>query len=198
MATRTALPNERKRQILEAAAAVFSRSGYHEARMDDIAEAAGLSKGALYLYFPGKEALITALLEGHLDRALHFMQELVGVEGTVRERLLAYIRHEAEELDGMRTILPVCYEFYAAALRQEAGAAFFKSYFRRYVDLLAEMIRQGIERGELRHAGPMQTAILLAGTHEGLTLLWLMDPTAFDWSAQMESGLQLVLDALVV
>lgn len=198
MATRTALANERKRQILEAAAAVFSRSGYHEARMEDIAEEAGLSKGALYLYFSSKETLITALLEGHLDRALRFMQELVSAQGTVRDRLMSYIRHEAEELDSMRVILPVCYEFYAAALRQAEGAAFFKSYFRRYVDLLAQMIQQGIDRGELRHADPTRTAILLAGSHEGLTLLWLMDPDAFDWSAQMESGLQLVLDALLV
>ncbi len=198
MSARTALPAERKRQILDAAAVVFSRSGYHETRMDDIAEAAGLSKGALYLYFPGKEALITALLEGHLDRTLHFMQSLVGVDGTVRDRLMSYIRHEAEELESMRTILPVCYEFYAAALRQEEVAAFFKSYFHRYLDLLAEMVHQGINRGELRQADPRQTAILLAGSHEGLTLLWLMDPTAFDWTAQMESGLQLVLDALVV
>jgi AcrR family transcriptional regulator len=194
--TRTALPDERKRQILEAAAAVFSRQGYHEARMDDIAEVSGLSKGALYLYFPGKAALITTLLESHLDRSLHFMQSLVHGEGTVRERLLAYIRHEASELESMRAILPLCYEFYAAALREQEVAAFFKRYFVQYLDLLGAMVRQGIERGELRQADPRQTAILLAGSHEGLTLLWLMDPTAFDWTAQMESSLQLVLDAL--
>ncbi|HEX8597597.1 MAG TPA: TetR/AcrR family transcriptional regulator [Chloroflexia bacterium] len=198
MATRTALPDERKRQILEAATAVFSRSGYHEARMDDIAEASGLSKGALYLYFPGKAALITTLLESHLDRSLHFMQGLVHREGTVRDRLLAYIRHEAGELESMRAILPLCYEFYAAALREQEVAAFFKSYFGRYLDLLDQMIRQGIGRGELKQTDPRQTAILLAGSHEGLTLLWLMDPTTFDWTAQMESSLQLVLDALAV
>ena len=197
MATRTALPAERKRQILDAAASVFSRAGYYEARMDDIADEAGLSKGALYLYFPGKEALITALLEGHLDHSLHFMEALVGMEGTVRDRLTSYIRHESGELESMRAILPVCYEFYAAALRQEEAAAFFKSYFRRYLDLLAEIVQQGIDRGELRQADPRQTAILLAGSHEGLTLLWLMDPTAFDWTTQMESGLQLVLAALM-
>ncbi|HET6312894.1 MAG TPA: TetR/AcrR family transcriptional regulator [Chloroflexia bacterium] len=198
MATRTALPAERKRQILDAAASVFSRAGYYEARMDDIADEAGLSKGALYLYFTGKEALSIALVEGHLDHSLRFMEGLVSAEGTVRDRLMSYIRHESEELESMRAILPVCYEFYAAALRQEEAAAFFKSYFRRYLDLLAEMVQQGTDRGELRQADPRQTAILLAGSHEGLTLLWLMDPTAFDWTAQMESGLQLVLDALVV
>lgn len=197
MATRTALPAERKRQILEAAAEVFARSGYHETRMDDIADVAGLSKGALYLYFPSKAALITALLESHLDRALHFMQSLVDTEGTVRERLLAYIRHEADNLDTMRAILPVCYEFYAAALREEDVASFFKGYFRQYVELLAQIISQGIERGELRQTDPRQTAVMLAGSHEGLTLLWLMDPAAFDWREQLERGLHLVLDALV-
>ena len=53
----------RKEQILEAAATVFSQFGLYQARMEDIAAEAGLSKGTIYLYFKDKDPLIQALAE---------------------------------------------------------------------------------------------------------------------------------------
>jgi AcrR family transcriptional regulator len=51
------LPEERPKQILDAALAVFAEHGLAAARLDDIAKRAGLSKGTIYLYFPNKEEL---------------------------------------------------------------------------------------------------------------------------------------------
>jgi len=51
------LPEERPKQILDAALAVFAERGLAAARLDDIAKLAGLSKGTIYLYFPNKEEL---------------------------------------------------------------------------------------------------------------------------------------------
>jgi AcrR family transcriptional regulator len=52
-----------RRRILAAAIEVFAREGYHAARMDAIARAAGASKGALYFHFPGKLELFSALVD---------------------------------------------------------------------------------------------------------------------------------------
>jgi AcrR family transcriptional regulator len=54
---------QRRAQILEAALAVFSRDGFHAARVESIAREAGLAKGTIYLYFPTKEALLAAAVE---------------------------------------------------------------------------------------------------------------------------------------
>jgi AcrR family transcriptional regulator len=58
--------DERRRQLLNAAHEVFVAHGYHGAAMDDIAEAAKVSKPVLYQHFPGKRELYLALLESHL------------------------------------------------------------------------------------------------------------------------------------
>ncbi|MBG6182146.1 AcrR family transcriptional regulator [Arthrobacter sp. CAN_A214] len=58
--------DERRRQLLNAAHEVFVVHGYHGAAMDDIAEAAKVSKPVLYQHFPGKRELYLALLESHL------------------------------------------------------------------------------------------------------------------------------------
>ncbi len=52
---------EAKSRILDAANKVFAEKGYHEATMDDIAKRLGVSKGAIYLYFAGKEDLFEAM-----------------------------------------------------------------------------------------------------------------------------------------
>lgn len=56
-----------RRRVLAAAMEVFAREGYHAARMDAIAQAAGVSKGALYFHFPGKLPLFSALVDEFAD-----------------------------------------------------------------------------------------------------------------------------------
>jgi AcrR family transcriptional regulator len=58
--------DERRRQLLAAAQEVFVANGFHGAAMDDIADAAGVSKPVLYQHFPGKQDLYLALLDSHL------------------------------------------------------------------------------------------------------------------------------------
>ena len=58
---RRELPEVRREQILDAAATVFLDRGLTQATMADVAEAAGVAKGTIYLYFDSKSAVLTAL-----------------------------------------------------------------------------------------------------------------------------------------
>src|SRR5438128_11841330 len=58
------LPEERPKQILDAALAVFAERGLAAARLDDIAKRAGVSKGTIYLYFANKEELFRGVVRG--------------------------------------------------------------------------------------------------------------------------------------
>ena len=58
---------DKRIEILEAAALIFAGRGYAAARMDDIAEAAGVAKGTLYLYFQSKQELFVSLLESRSE-----------------------------------------------------------------------------------------------------------------------------------
>ena len=64
--------------VLTAAAQVFEERGYTGGTTNRIAEAAGVSIGTLYQYFPSKEALAVALLERHIDETQRQMREWVG------------------------------------------------------------------------------------------------------------------------
>lgn len=63
MATPSPSPNPKLARILDAAYQVFAAKGFHEARIEEIAEQAGVAKGTVYLYFPSKQELYLAMLE---------------------------------------------------------------------------------------------------------------------------------------
>lgn len=66
----------RPEEILEAALAEFTTRGFEAARMEDIAKTAGISKAAIYLYFPSKTALLEALIEAKIGPLANQVQSL--------------------------------------------------------------------------------------------------------------------------
>src|SRR3990172_12834684 len=67
-------PEVRPQQILEAAFRVFGTRGLHQATLDDVARAAGITKGTIYLYFPDKAALFSAMLKARVNDLLPPME----------------------------------------------------------------------------------------------------------------------------
>lgn len=66
----------RRKQVLDAAASCFSRSGFHGASMAEISKAAGMSAGHIYNYFDSKDAIIAAFVEQNVERVTALMRDL--------------------------------------------------------------------------------------------------------------------------
>jgi AcrR family transcriptional regulator len=71
---------DRQRRILDAALSVFTRRGYREASVDEIAEEAQTSKGGVYFHFPGKQTLFRALLDLSARRLLDRVETAIATE----------------------------------------------------------------------------------------------------------------------
>lgn len=87
---RTRIQTRNREAILAAGLTVFSALGFRGATLDEIAKDAGLSKPNLLYYFPSKEAIYTALLEGLLDTWLDPLRAL-NPDGAALDELLAYV-----------------------------------------------------------------------------------------------------------
>ena len=196
MSPRPDVSEERRRQILDAALAVFARSGFSRARVEDIARETGLSKGTLYLYFDGKEAIIHAILERLFTLEMEDLEAIERAEGPVGERLLLLTRHFTADVERLQALFPVIYEFYAMAARQEAHRAFFQKYFKVYRESLAGLVQQGIDRGEFHAVDAGDVAIAIGSIYEGLALLWMVDPQAVQLEEQGAGAIRLLLRGL--
>ncbi len=196
MSPRPDVSEERKEQIISAATAVFARLGFHEARMEDIAKEAGLSKGTLYLYFKSKDDVIAAILDQFYHRGLQDLQMAQGYEGSIADLLVMMTQFLAAEAERMIGLLPIAFEFYALAARREDVRQSIKAYFQTYREALAMLIQMGIERGEFRPVDPQEVAITLAAIFEGLAILEATDPAVVRWETFGVKAVRLLLEGL--
>jgi TetR/AcrR family fatty acid metabolism transcriptional regulator len=164
--------------------------------MEDIAHASGLSKGALYLYFKSKDAIIAALLRTLFAWELRGARAIVDREGTAAERLLLITHMFADELDRMVVAMPILMEFYAVAFRQSAVREHLGHMYEEFRVPLATLVRQGIERGEFRLVEPDDVALTWTALIEGLTLLWVVNPRGIAWRTRADAAVHLLLDGL--
>jgi len=196
MAPKPDVSEERKKQILEAASEVFSQKGFDEARMEDIAEQTGLSKGALYLYFKSKDDLITSILDLAFQREFKQMESLDASEMSATEALEKIVDLALEDFAGMLRLLPVAYEFLALAFRNRVVQKTLKEYFNRYMNVMVPVVQRGIDSGEFRPVDAKQVAITTGAILEGTILLWVYDKNLVDPVQNIHSGIQLLLEGL--
>lgn len=189
-------PEDRERQIIEAAMAVFAREGFHDARMEDIAKESQLGKGTLYLYFKSKDAIIAALLRYFFNLQLKRLRAIEGGEGSVSDLLMAYTRQLVFEAEGLAIFSSIAFEFYAIAMRDKEVRRLFGEFFTGYRAALVRVIQRGIASGEFRSVDPDEIAVTITALLEGLNLLNTVDRSALRIREASESSIRLLLDAI--
>ncbi len=85
------LTGVRRQQIVQAAIKLFSRRGYEATRAEDIAEAAKIAKGTLYLYFRSKESIYAAAMAHAVHELQRLSDERIGAAANFRDKLAAAI-----------------------------------------------------------------------------------------------------------
>jgi AcrR family transcriptional regulator len=145
------LPEERPRQILEAALDIFSERGLAAARLEDIAKAAGVSKGTIYLYFPNKEALFCEMVRQMIGEFIAQAQDHYSTTaGSATDQLREYAASLWEYLrsplfEKMHRIVTGDLQNYPALLK-----FFMEEVPQRSMNVEASIIRRGIASGEFR------------------------------------------------
>lgn len=165
----------RRKTILEAAKQIFFQQGFHAATMSRIAEAAELSKGSLYIYFPGKKELYFTILLDGLD--------------ILEKKLSKAVKGRKKWDQRLRRVCLAYYEFYCEhrnyfhimILMQDGQIAngvsdplFEEIYSRGSLCLayLVQNLQQGMEQGEIEAGDPAELATVLWGSLNGLIHLY--------------------------
>ena len=166
---RPRLDHVRKAQILNAAATVLSERGYANARVVDIANAAGTSPAALLYWFDGKQGLLAEALalrevEFH-DRYTVRINQAATASEQLRILIEAMMRHYDWGL---------WMELCVLALRDSSAAAERDRMDRRWRAMLRNVISDGQRRGEFIASDADETMFVLAGLLDGLAPLLAM------------------------
>jgi AcrR family transcriptional regulator len=196
MAPRPDVSKERKAQIIEAATRVFTERGFSHARMDDIVNESGLSKGTLYWYFESKEAIIVAIFDRFFDWETAQMRKILAGERSAGDKLDELVQSTVDELEDIQPLMPIFLEFWSLSLRNETINRAIKRYYRKFLDLIEPILQQGIDQGEFRPVLVPETAISIGAIFEGTILMWAYFSDVIEFRQQFENNMDLLLRGL--
>jgi AcrR family transcriptional regulator len=165
-----------REDLLDAAARVFAAQGYHAASVDQVAEAAGYTKGAVYSNFSSKEELFLELLERHLDQAINVIEQLVfAVEPAQRAGVFAEQHDRITVLDREWFLLEAEFLLYAA--RNEQVRERVASRQRRTHERITALARRHLDDLDIPEEvlPAADAARILMATADGLTQAALAD-----------------------
>ncbi len=165
----------RRRQILEAAAVCFLRRGFHRASMQEICAEAGMSPGALYRYFDGKDAIIRAIAEDEREDNARLLQALADAPDLVTG--LSRIGRAALEAGADPDYGRLAVEIMAEAARNPEVAAIFRRNDAEVKEALTDALRAVRTAGTLDPAiDPAAAAEILIALYDGLSARALLNP----------------------
>ncbi len=151
----------KEEQIFEAAARIFKEKGYHATSVQDIADAVGLQKGSLYHYIPSKEDLLYRIAEQGITVIVQHLEDIANADLSAAEKLqLAMENHVTtlcRQLDRMTVFLK---ERHALTDEHRAQIA---AHSNRYVQLMEQIIEQGINSSDFRQMDGKMVALGLLG-----------------------------------
>ena len=151
-------------EVLDAALDLFIEQGFAATRVEDIAKRAGLSKGAVYLYFPSKEAILEGLVRRALvpiaTQALGFVESY---EGDPRPVITMLLKMLAGRINEPRVLAIPKLIFREAAGFPELAQMYRREIIDKVMPALEGLIRNGVDQGYLRQVDPGLTIRSIIG-----------------------------------
>jgi AcrR family transcriptional regulator len=156
--------------ILEAARRVFAMKGFHEAKVEDIADAAGVAKGTVYLYYESKRDIYFAALKFGIGQMYSLLLEELSRVSTPEEKLKALISAKLAYFDENRDFFKIYYSELGNIPTTHPGGIDdeFKALYQEQARLVETILREGARKKIIRNLRTEQTAFAISDIVRGV------------------------------
>lgn len=165
-------PDKRER-ILRAAIRVFARKGFYATRVSEIAKAAGVADGTIYLYFENKDDVLVSIFEDRITKLIAVLRGELEAEVPFDAKFRRVIELQLGLLEGQRDLAEVV----TVNLRQSSRLLkqFATPLFTEYLDVIAGLVADGQREGVVRaDVSPRVVARALWGALDGVAVTWAL------------------------
>jgi TetR/AcrR family transcriptional regulator, acrAB operon repressor len=174
---------ETRKALLDAALKVFSKQGYAATKLEDIAQHAGVTRGAIYWHFGSKAELYNALVSEtwkHIDQMIDRAVEEGGTAIEIIRRIMVGWITSFETDHELRAVTELAWFKTENVPELQEAYAFKAEGVREGIAATVEGLEYGIAAGEIRaDLDPWDIARAIIAYQNGVVLIWLLDPTAF-------------------
>ncbi|MCB2186561.1 MAG: TetR/AcrR family transcriptional regulator [Deltaproteobacteria bacterium] len=175
MAPNAVLEAIRKEQIIEAALATIAEKGFQNVTLDEVAKAAGMSKGGLVHYFPTKDTLfresVVVFFAGIFERGRRTRDE---VDDPLEQLLSFTWLYDPDDRD-LATGYRLFFDFAALASQDPVFRRLYHEWVENWIALLVESLAEGNRRGSFRVADPPAMARTISAIYQGIAERWYLD-----------------------
>ena len=194
-AIETEITSKRDR-ILRAAVDVFARNGYFNAKVSEVAKAAGVADGTIYLYFQNKEDLLVSIFREHTRKYLELLrEELTAVSGAA-QKIRRTIAFHLRMVGGDRALAVV----FQVELRHSLKFMSLFSHLEvaEYLNFLREIVAEGEASGEFRNLNPQLVAKSVFGILDEMVTSWVLSEKEYSLDEQADAIADFVLRGVAV
>lgn len=181
----------RTAELLEAARRLFAEQGFHATTVEDIAAAAGVAKGTVYLYYKSKHDVYWAALERGITELLHEIQTRLEAEASPEDKVRAFIAIKIRYFEMNRDFFRIYFS--------ELGSGFshpsqmppqFEQMYLQQARILEAVLQQGIQDKAIREIRTDTAAVAISDLIRGIIVQRLLG-----WSTKdVESDIRFVFD----
>jgi TetR/AcrR family transcriptional regulator, fatty acid metabolism regulator protein len=164
---------DKRERILRAAVKVFARKGFYATRVSEIAKAAGVADGTIYLYFENKDDVLVSLFQDRITKLIAALEEAIAAEHDFVSKFRRVVELQLGLLDGRRDLAEVV----TVNLRQSSRLLkqFATPLFTRYLEVIATLIAEGQRDGVVRtDLSPRVVSRSLWGALDGVAVTWAL------------------------
>ena len=194
IATRNSSADKRS-AILRAATRVFARNGYFNSKVADIARAADVADGTVYLYFKSKEEILHSIFDQNMAEAIDAGRKLIGKVGDPREKLRRIAALHLERLGADRELAVVFQVELRGSTKfmEEFSAAGFAEYLGLIRATIEEGQREGVFRPELN---AKVAAKILFGALDEMATNWILSKRRYKLAPMVDQVLDIFLNGV--
>lgn len=182
----------RRAEILEAARTVFAGRGFEAATIDDIAHAAGVAKGTLYLYYPSKREIYWAALRAGVDDLYAATTRRVDAAGSAHAKIRAFIETKIEYCEIHHEFFRIYYSAATEVLSHPPEHLEVSELYRQQLDLLERTFGAARSRCEIRAVDPARLAVAIFEITRGLITQRLLGRTVDDTRHDVDFAVDLI------
>jgi AcrR family transcriptional regulator len=136
--------------ILAAARSVFATRGFSDATVDEIALAAGIAKGTVYLYFPSKKDIYLAALKRGLLELQEQTRATMQAASGIQAKLRAFVGTRIEYAEANRDFIKIYHSEFGNLTNAAACEGEFQQLYLQQAKMLAAVLLEAVEAGEIR------------------------------------------------
>ncbi|MDQ3281081.1 MAG: TetR family transcriptional regulator [Acidobacteriota bacterium] len=186
----------KRERILRAAVDVFAEHGYFNAKVAQIAKAAGVADGTIYLYFDGKEDVLVTIFREHTRNYLHSLEQSMSNVNRADERLRIAVRHHLETLGRDRALAVVSQVELRHSLK--FMSLFSQQEVADYLNVIRKIVEHGQQEGTFRrNVHPQLAAKSIFGVLDEMVTSWILSEKEYDLPEQAEQVADLILTGLL-